>query len=220
MGSASATNMFLSKGVRDGFFVPTAWDQYQVPAPDVLQVLGRLPNPMHRRLVSWSRALPAEARRDVCFAGPRLWRDTDLSEPNLLPVVPLGPDERQVPGFAPQWDAFYQDLGNPPERWRLEAGPETLAEFQVPSAADVAVLLAASLNPRWVNASRQLAATSADQISRLARIQEAPRGGKTASVGLGPPHQFRLLAPRWYLDLILDVPREPLLRKMLGWETA
>lgn len=212
VGSEAAANMFLAKAVRDGLLVPTAWNRYRVPPESVLQVLGRVPNPMHRRLVSWCYVLPGEAQRTVCFAGPRLWRDTDLSVDRLIPVLPLRSAERRVPGLPPQWDAFYQDLLDLPERWRLVAGKETLAEFHVPSASDTALLLAASLDPRWRGAALQMPGVSAPVLaaraSRLARTQEAPRGARAGPLDAGPPHRIRLLAPTWYVDKILEAARD------------
>lgn len=212
--------MFLAKGVRNGWLVPTGWNQYRIPNEHSLQLLGRIANPLHRRLVSWAAILPDEMGRKICFASPRLWRDTDLSVDNLLPVIPLRPREEDIPGLAPQWGAFYQDLVDSPELWRLEAGSERLTEFLVPAAPDVGLLLVASLDPRWRGAYHQLPGTTSDQIrdraSRLGRPEQAPRGVQMARIGIGPPHRLRLLVPKWYLDNILQVTQESIFHQVLG----
>lgn len=224
IGSEPAANMFLAKGASEGWLVPVAWNKYRIPNAQVLQVLGRIANPLHRRLVSWAAVLPNALGQRICFVGPRLLRDTDLSIDDLLPVVPLKPDERTVAGLPPQLDAFYQDLIDPAEKWKLESGQESLAEFLVPSATDTALLLVASLDPRWRYAYHQLPGTSSQELGRLVskidRPQEAPRGNKTVSIGAGPPHRLRLLVPKWYLENMLNVTRESIFHEVLGGRSA
>lgn len=216
VGGRSAANMFMANGVEQGWLVPVGWNAYRVASNETLHVLGRLGHPLHRRLVSWSHVLPEAVGRPVCFAAPRLWRDTDLSVDDLLPVVPLRRRERRVAGLAPQWDAFYQDLVDPPERWKLVAGDEPLAMFRVPSANDLGVMLVASLDPRWRQALRDVRGADfkmiEERVTRLGVPAEAPRGSATARVGLGLPHRIRLLAPHGFLDDIMLMARESAVR--------
>lgn len=204
-GSESAANQFLAKASKMGALVPTAWGTYVVASEETIQLIARIGHPAFRRFVSWSRHLPELVDDEVLFVAPYLWRETDLNVDAPMPLIPLDPDQQTVEGHPPQWDAFYMDLEET-RRWELEVGDEVVGEFATPGPLEVVLVLRASLDPRWRQASEAFpenrgAEQLGDELGRL-HLGEAPRGASSTSIGVGPPHRRRLLAPPWYVEKV------------------
>lgn len=210
-GTASAANQFLHKAARNGLLVPVDWGLYEVADAETLHVLARVAHPVYRVFVAWSRVLPRCAKGRVLFAAPRIWRDTEINLETPMPVLALDPDQREVSGAPPQWDAFHMDVGAP-ERWRLALDGDVVQTVDVPGVQDLVVLLGAGLaaaDPRWGEAKDRLeellpndAADHADRELRSVLLGRAPRGRETERVGAGPPQRRRVLAPPWYMDTV------------------
>lgn len=204
----AAANHFLDEATTQGLLVPTAWGEYRVPDERTLQALGRIANPAHRRLLAWTATLPKAWGGRVLFAGPRVWRDTELNLDDLLPVIPLDRVARSAEGAPPQWNAFLMDVTKV-ERWEIRLDGRTFSGFQAPSVLDVVVLLRASLDPRWRQAAGELeddARLKPEAVNKIFTslvLEPAPRG-RTQRKALppGPPHAHRLLYPKWYGGLV------------------
>lgn len=204
-GSEPAANHFIDHGTEQGVLVPTAWGEYRVADEDLLQILGRLANPVYRRFAAWARYLPEAWGGPVLFMAPRLWRDTDLNVTHPLPVIPFAGDAKSVAGSPPQWDAFFLDVTGV-ERWDLRIGGKTMGTFQTPTVCDTIVVLRASLDPRWSAAAADLLKDlrgtkrpTVNEILAALHLEPAPRGqNQKRSVGAGPPHRYRLMYPKWY----------------------
>lgn len=193
--------MFLAKAQALGLLVPIDWGTYRVADAATLRALSLVASPWARRLVAWARTLPEASPRPLAFLGPRLWRDTRLLVVDPMPILRLSPRDRWVDGVAPQWNAFFADLGTPPT-WRLVAGDETLARVVVPNRFDTVLILRGAADPRWLEAALKMDSAlprterrRAEAEARRLFVAEAPRGRRRARIGLGPPHRRRLLGP-------------------------
>lgn len=204
-GSDSAANQFLAKASRMGALVPKAWGEYVVASEDTLQLISRIGHPAFRRFVSWSRHLPELAGEDVLFVAPYLWRETQLNVDRPMPLVGLDPDQDTLEGAPPQWEAFYMDVDETRE-WELVLGDEIAGSFATPGPLETALVMYASLDPRWRQAADAFsqdvgAGQPGEEMDRL-HLEAAPRGQSSKSIGVGPPHRRRLLAPPWYIERV------------------
>lgn len=218
-GSESAANQFLAKASNMGALVPTDWGRYTVASEETVQRIARIGHDAYRRFVSWQRHLPEIAEEDVLFAAPYLWRETELNVERLMPVIGLDPEQDTLEGHPPQWGAFYMDLDEARD-WELVLDGEAVGTFQTPGPLEVVVLLRASLDPRWRQAARafpqnQGADSLAEEMNNL-RLDEAPRGRSSVSLGAGPPHRRRLLAPPWYIEKVDERARRSAFGEALG----
>lgn len=208
-GTSSAANQFLHNAINDGLLVPVAWGAHQVVDKATYDVVARVANRAFRRFISWARILPAHTPSAPLFWAPRLWRDTRLNVTHPMPVLALDENATVAEGTPPQWKAFQSDVVQR-ERWLLLLDGDSVAAFESPGIVDTILMARATLNERWRAAAsdleKDLAAADRRLLGHLwAKLEPpttAPTGKKRLRVGTGPPFRHRLLAPRWYMDLV------------------
>lgn len=208
--SETAANQFLDAASKRGFLVPVSWGEYRVVDEATLAAMLQTANQTYQRFIAWARTLPQVEPR-VLFLAPRLWRDTNLSVGEPLPVVPIPKGALVVQGRPPQWGAFFFDVAKT-DTWKIVAGRTRLATCNAPSALDTSLILRASTDPRFHEAAfdveaRAGVAVTADLLRRLEPPVEAPRGKRARPIGIGPPARLRILGPPWFMDLTKDALR-------------
>ncbi len=208
-GSPRAGDQFIHTWSRRGLLVPAAWGSYYVPPERVVALALAARGVHHARLVSWAATPPGKlgVPRRPAFIGPVLWRHTNLSAASPAPTLPLLPREPRIPATAPQLQAFAADLGWPLEP--LEIVVEDLGKVSAKNVSlpDVAWILSLNMDPRIRAAGDGLLTTMpprdrarARDIRRLANFAAlAPTGPRGLRPMVGPPGQYRLFAPRWYM---------------------
>lgn len=203
----SAANQFIDQARKRGWLVPIAWGKYRVPTRDVLDAMSHVAHPLYAQFAAWASLVREHAERRVAFAAPLIWRETELNVASPLPVVLLDAADTEAKGTPPQWDAFQMDAREP-ESWKLDLPGAKAIPFLGLAEDDVVLLLRASRDPRFVQAARGLEAKRGMRsvlhagLPRIESPREAPRGGRSESIGTGPPYRRRLLAPPWYMESI------------------
>lgn len=211
----TAANQFLDAASKRGFLVPVSWGAYRVVDEPTLLAMLATRNETYQRFIAWARTLP-EVEPSIHFLAPRLWRDTQLSVAEPLPLLPIPRGDLAVQGRPPQWGAFYFDVEKT-QTWAVAAGRTRLAIFKTPSATDTALILRAATDPRWREAAmdveeREGIRLAPALLNRLEPPTEAPRGKRAKSLGIGPPARLRLLAPPWFMDLTREAVRRQFTR--------
>lgn len=212
--SRRAGDQFIHTWTRRGLLVPSRWGSYHIATERAASVALAARSPVHGRLLAWAqtphRALGLPRR--PAFMGPVLWQHTDLSvdSPGLL--LPLLAGDRRVPATAPQLEAFAVDLAWPPERLEIRVGAIATVRTLSPRLADASWVLSLNLDARIRAAGRALARKleGADrkrttEVLRLANFAAlSPTGRRSLRPMVGPPGQYRVFAPRWYMEPHLD----------------
>lgn len=216
-GSPRAADQFIHQALRNGLLMPVAWGRYAVPNLSAIDRLRRVPSPEWATLVSHALTLPRllhatpDAPRFLGFLMPRLL-GVRVKSTGSAPVFALEPSATQAPVAPLPGDGFFIDPLDPkPEPLELQLG-STRIDALVPSLADAARLLSSTLEPRLVAAARSVlrGATAAQKAvvatsrPRWAPPQRAPQPSRAEArrLGAGPPQQYRLLAPEWYMRMV------------------
>jgi hypothetical protein len=209
-GSARAGDQFIHTWSARGLLVPAKWGSYYVPSERAAGVALSTRLAHHARLVSWALC-PARSLgflRRPGFMGPVLWELTDLSISHPCPVLPLSPTDPRIPPTVPQLQAFAVDLGWPLEPLEILVGNlATIRGFSI-QRADVAWILSLNMDARVRAAGSELLRhlpakerSRALDIRRLANFPAfVPSRSRSLLPMVGPPSQFRIFAPRWYMQ--------------------
>jgi hypothetical protein len=140
--------------------------------------------------------------------GPVLWQRTDLSVDSPAPLLPLLPHEARVPPTPPQLETFAADLAWGVEPFTLRIGDLATVRFRSPHPADVAWILSVNMDARLRAAGTAMLGRlpPADRarvrdVRRLANFPAlAPTGRRPLRPMVGPPAQYRLFAPHWFME--------------------
>jgi len=208
-GSVRAGDQFINAWASRGLLVPVAWGRYKVPDERVFLMALAAVSRSKARLVSWAATVPGAAgtQRRLAFMAPVIWESTRLSIASPCPLIPLGPRDTELRPEAPQLEAFAADLGWPLEPLVISVGNYGSVRAKAVAAADVAWILGLSKDPRVRAAATELLRPlppadrlKARDIGRRAAFP-APRPTRSRPLALpvGPPAQFRIYAPHWYM---------------------
>lgn len=217
-GSARAGDQFLYAALRVGLLVPTTWGRYAVPRPATLEALRRIPDPTVSRLISHAQTLPwilREAGDPVPlrgFLGGRLWGALRLEVAESAPVYALPPGPGRIPSVPMQGEAFLVDsLDSAREFVGVRLGPQVV-RVPVPSVPDTVRLYRSSLDPRLTQLSGELLRGAPAERRRVVhetkprwsppRRMPVPSRAARERLPAGPPQNYRLFAPAWYVELM------------------
>jgi hypothetical protein len=207
---ARAGDQFIHTWSARGLLVPATWGSYYIPSERVAALALSTRTAHHSRLVSWALCPPRTLGflRRPGFMGPVLWELTDLSVAHPCPVLPLTPTDPRIPPTVPQLQAFAVDLAMPMEALEILVGSlATVRAFSI-HRADVAWILSLNMDPRIRAAgSHLLKRLPAKERSRALGVRRlasfpafVPSRSRSLLPMVGPPGQYRLLAPRWYME--------------------
>jgi hypothetical protein len=209
LGSARAGDQFIHTWSARGLVVPVAWGKYKVPEERVFLMALAAGSPAKARLVSWAATATGVTGRPrrLAFMAPVIWERTHLSIASPCPLIPLDPRDTELRPEAPQLEAFSADLGWSLEPLVIRVGSYGEVRTKVVSAADIAWILGLSKDPRLRVASadlqRGLSPRDRKKVREIARRAAFPTPTPTRSRPLtlpqGPPEQFRIFVPRWYM---------------------
>ena len=213
-GSLRAGDQFIHAWARRGLLVPASWGEYFVPEERILGLLLTIRTPPESRLAAWASAPWKDLGfpRQPGFMAPTLWQATDLAVASPGPLTPLLAGERRLHPVAPQLEAFAADLDWPLRPLTLRLGTSETIAMRAVDPADVAWILSLNADPRLRAAGRGLLGglrakerRRALEVRRLAAFPAPmPTRSKDLDIPVGPPHQFRLFAPRWFIELHLE----------------
>lgn len=209
-GSWRAGDQFIHVWSRRGLLVPADWGKYYVPEESALVTLMTIRSTHEARLAALASAPWKDLGfpRQPGFMGPTLWPQTDLSIASPGVLAPLRPDDRRLRPVAPQLEAFAADLGWPLRPLSLRVGSRQRISARAVDPADVAWILSLNLDERMRAAGRGLLdglerrdRERALEIRRLAAFPALmPTRSGALDLPVGPPHQYRLFAPRWFMQ--------------------
>ncbi|HEX9709933.1 MAG TPA: hypothetical protein VGB42_08230 [Candidatus Thermoplasmatota archaeon] len=213
-GTQRAGDQFIHTWTQRGLLVPARWGAYFVAPERVasLSLAARLPS--HARMVAWAQLAPRQMGlpRRPTFLGPVLWEHTDLSVDSPAPVLPLRKGDTRIPATPPQLEAFAADLGWAPEPLEVRVGDLATVRGHAVRPGDAAWILSLNLSPRIRAAGESLMGAlpardraRARAIRRLANFAAlSPSGSRPLRLMVGPPGQYRVFAPRWFMEPHLE----------------
>jgi hypothetical protein len=209
-GSLRAGDQFIHAWSRRGLLVPADWGRYYVPEERVLTLLLAIRSAPESRLAAWAAAPWKKLGfpRQPGFMAPTLWRSTDLAVASPGALTPLLAEERHLRPAAPQLEAFAADLGWPLRPLTLRVGTRETIHSRAVDPADVAWILSLNLDARLRSSGKKLLKglygprlRRALEIRRLASFPALmPTRSAALAMPVGPPHQYRLFAPRWFIQ--------------------
>ena len=209
LGSRRAADQFIHTWARRGLLVPSGWGSYLIPEEPIFVMALGVRSPAHSKLVTWAATATKlqGVSRPLAYMAPVLWDRTRLSLQSPAPLLPLRPSDTTLRPQAPQLEAFAADLGWETEPLTIRVGDLGTVRARAVSARDVAWILRLNKDPRLREAGSSLIAAlprrdkdRAMDIRRLAAFPAwTPTHSRPLALPRGPPGQFRLFAPAWYM---------------------
>ena len=209
-GTRRAADQFIHTWSARGILVPAGWAAYHIPPERVVALAASARAPYHGRLVSWAATPPKVMGfpRRPGFLGPVLWQQTDLSVAHPGPVLPLASTDPRILPTVPQLQAFAVDLGWPMDELEILVGELGRVTARSIHLADASWILSLNQSPRIRAAGARLLQrlpsrerSRARDIRRLASFPAlSPSRSRALLPMVGPPSQYRLAAPRWYME--------------------
>lgn len=204
-----AGDQFINTWARRGLLVPAGWGAYVIPNEQTFLLALSARSSAHAQLVAWAataRTGSGPSRR-LAWMAPVIWDRTTVSIEAPSPLFPLRPEDTVLRPQVPQLESFAADLGWPLEPLEIRVGDLGRVRSQAVSAADVGWILRLNKDPRIRQAGSSLIASlsphdrnRAQDIARLAAFPAwTPTRSSPLALPLGPPRQFRLFGPPWFM---------------------